>query len=90
MNPAGGPGPLFHYTSSPTKTLSLYDAPEEQRVMIGRIAEAVEKAQQRPPEPLGIDFARLEEEELRQMDQLRRQEEEHRGGMEELRRRMER
>jgi hypothetical protein len=67
---------------------SLYDAPEEQRVMIGAIAEAVEE-EQRPPESSGIDFARLEEEHLRQIDELRRQEGEHRRQMEELRRRME-
>jgi hypothetical protein len=42
---------------------SLYDAPEEQRVMRGLIAEAVEE-EQRPPQPSGIDFARLEEERL--------------------------
>jgi hypothetical protein len=67
---------------------SLYDAPEEQRVMIGAIPEAVEE-EQRPPQPSGIDFARLEEEHRRQIDELRRQEEEHRREMEELRRRME-
>jgi hypothetical protein len=50
---------------------SLYDAPEEQRVMIGAIAEAVE------------------EEQRRQIDELRRQEEEHRREMEELHQRME-
>jgi hypothetical protein len=44
---------------------SLYDAPEEQRVMIGPVTEAVE-AEQRPPQPSGIDFARMEEERLRQ------------------------
>ena len=63
---------------------SLYDAPEEQRVMIGPIAEA-----QRPPEPSDIDFARLEEEHRRQLYELRRLEEEHRREMEELLRRME-
>jgi hypothetical protein len=68
---------------------SLYDAPEEQRVMIGPIAEAVEEAQ-RPPEPSDIDLARLEEEHRRQLDELRRQEEEHRRETEELRRRRER
>jgi hypothetical protein len=65
---------------------SLYDAPEERRVMIGPIAEtlravstspsgkeAVEalrrrmEEEQRPPQPSGIDFARLQEERLRQM-----------------------
>jgi hypothetical protein len=61
---------------------SLYDAPEEQRVMIGPIAEAVEE-EQRPPEPSGIDFARLEEEHRQQIDELRRLEEEHRREMEE-------
>jgi hypothetical protein len=68
---------------------SLYDAPEEQRVMIGPIAEAVEEAQ-RPPEPSDIDLVRLEEEHRRQLDELRRQEEEHRRETEELRRRRER
>ena len=67
---------------------SLYGAPEEQRVMRGPRAEAVEE-EQRPPEPSGIDFARLEEERRRQLDKLRRLEEEHRREMEELRRRME-
>jgi hypothetical protein len=68
---------------------SLYDAPEDQRVMIGPpIPEAVEE-EQRPPEPSGIDFARLEEEHLRQIDELRRLEEEHRREMVELRRRLE-
>jgi hypothetical protein len=67
---------------------SLYDAPEEQRVMIGPLAEAVEE-EQRPPEPSGIDLARPEEEHRRQIDELRRQEEEHRREMEVLRRRME-
>ena len=67
----------------------LYDAPEEQRVMIGPpIPEAVEE-EQRPPEPSGIDFARLEEAHLRQIDELRRLEEEHRREMVELRRRLE-
>src|SRR5215207_2929921 len=61
---------------------SLYDAPEEQRVMIGPIAEAVEEAQ-RPPEPSDIDLARLEEEHRRQLDG-------HRRETEELRRRRER
>ncbi len=67
---------------------SLYDAPEEQRVMIGPLAEAVEE-EQRPPEPSGIDFARLEEEHRRQLDELRLLEEEQRREMEELHRRME-
>jgi hypothetical protein len=65
---------------------SLYDAPEEQRVMIGPIAEAGDE-EQRPPEPSGIDSARLEEEHLQQLDELRRLEEEHRRELEELRRR---
>src|SRR5215213_9052838 len=67
---------------------SLYDAPEEQRVMLGPIAEAVEE-EQRPPEPSGIDLARLEEEHRRQIDELRRQQEEHRREMEERPRRTE-
>ena len=67
---------------------SLYDAPEEQRVMMGPIAEAVEE-EQRPPEPSGIDLARPEEEHRRQLDKMWRLEEEHRREMEELRRRME-
>jgi hypothetical protein len=68
---------------------ALYDAPEEQRVMVGPpIPEAVEE-EQRPPQPSGIDFARLEEEHRRQLDEWRRLEEEHRREMEELRRRME-
>jgi hypothetical protein len=67
---------------------SLYDAPEEQRVMMGPVAEAVEE-EQRFPEPPDIDFARLEEERRRQTDELRREEEEQRQEMEELRRRME-
>jgi hypothetical protein len=68
---------------------ALYDAPEEQRVMIGPpIPEAVEE-EQRPPQPSGIDFARLEEEHRRQLDEWRRREEEQRREMEELRRRME-
>jgi hypothetical protein len=50
---------------------SLYDAPEEQRVMLGPIAEAVEE-EQRPPELSGIDLARLDEEALRQLDEWRR------------------
>jgi hypothetical protein len=54
---------------------SLYDAPEEQRIMIGPIPEAVEEAQ-RPPEPSDVDLARLEEAHRRQLDELRRQEEE--------------
>jgi hypothetical protein len=62
---------------------SLYDAPEEQRVMIGPM-------EQRPPEPSGIDFVRLEEEHRRQIDELRRLEEEQRREMEELRRQMDR
>jgi hypothetical protein len=67
---------------------SLYDAPEEQRVMVEPLVEAVEE-EQRPPEPSGIDPDRLEEEHRRQLDDLRRQEEEHRREMEELRQRRE-
>jgi hypothetical protein len=67
---------------------SLYDAPEEQRVMIGPMLEAVEE-EQRPPEPSDIDLASLEEEHRREIDELSRQEEEHRREMEELRRRIE-
>ena len=71
---------------------SLYDAPEEQRVLVAPIAEA-EEEEQRPPQPSGIDFARLEarleEERRRQLDELRRLEEEHRREMEELRQRLE-
>jgi hypothetical protein len=63
---------------------TLYDAPEEQRVMIGPIVEAVEEAQ-RPPES-DIDRARLEEEHRRQLDELSREEEEDRRETEELRR----
>jgi hypothetical protein len=63
---------------------SLYDAPEEQRVMIGPIVETVEEAQ-RPPES-DIDRARLEEEHRRQLDELSREEEEDRRETEELRR----
>jgi hypothetical protein len=66
---------------------SLYDAPEEQRVMMGPVAEAVEEAQ-RFPEPTDIDFTRLEEERRRQTDELRREEEEQRREIEELRRRV--
>jgi hypothetical protein len=56
---------------------SLYGAPEEQRIMIGPIAEAVEEAQ-RPPEPSDIDHARLEEEHRRRLDELSREEDEDR------------
>jgi hypothetical protein len=56
---------------------SLYGAPEEQSVMIGPRAEAVEE-EQRPPQPSGIDFARLEEEELRRLEEWRRIVEEQR------------
>jgi hypothetical protein len=50
---------------------SLYDAPEEQRVMVGPpAAEAVED-EQRPPEPSDIDLARLDEETLRRLDEWR-------------------
>jgi hypothetical protein len=64
---------------------SLYDAPEEQRVMIVPIAEAVEE-EQRAPEPSGIDFGRLEEEHQQRTNELRRPVEELRRKMEELRR----
>jgi hypothetical protein len=67
---------------------SLYDAPEEQRVMMGPVAEAVEE-EQRFPEPPDIDFARLEEERRRQTDELRREEEELRREEEEQRREIE-
>ena len=63
---------------------SLYGAPEEQRVMIGPIVEAVEEAQ-RPAES-DIDRARPEEEHRRQLDELSREEEEDRRETEELRR----
>jgi hypothetical protein len=68
---------------------SLYDAPEEQRIMIGPIAEAVEE-EQRPPQPAGFNFARLEEERRRRMMQhpLRRLVEEQPRKIEESRRRM--
>jgi hypothetical protein len=66
---------------------SLYDAPEEQRVMIGPMLEAVEE-EQRSPEPSDIDLARLEEEHRRRVDELRRQDEEQRREIEELRRRV--
>src|SRR5215212_2291635 len=49
----------------------LYDAPEEQRVMRGPIAAEAVEEEHRPPEPSGIDFARLEEEELRRLDEWR-------------------
>jgi hypothetical protein len=68
---------------------SLYDAPEEQRVMVGPVEDEAVEEEQRPPEPLGIDPDRLEEEHRRQIDELRRLEEEHRREMEELRRRLE-
>ena len=68
---------------------SLYDAPEEQRVLVAPPIAEAEEEEQRPPQPSGIDFARLEEEHRRQLDELRRQEEEHLREMEELRRRME-
>jgi hypothetical protein len=68
---------------------NLYDAPEEQRVILAPIAEAV--AEEQPsPEPSGIDFARLQEAHRRQLDELGRLVEEQRQEMEELRRRMER
>jgi hypothetical protein len=60
----------------------LYGAPEEQRVMRGPRVEAVEE-EQRPPQPSGIDFARLEEEELRRLDEWRQIVEEQRREMEE-------
>jgi len=40
---------------------SLYDAPEEQRVLVGPPIAAAGEKEQRPPQPSGIDFARLEE-----------------------------
>jgi hypothetical protein len=55
---------------------SLYDAPEEQGVMIRPLPEAVAE-EQRPPEPSDIDLARLEEEYRREMEELRRRMEEH-------------
>jgi hypothetical protein len=64
---------------------SLYDAPEEQRVMLVPVAEAVEE-EQRPPEPSGIDLVRLEEEHRRRTNELLRPVEELRREMEELRR----
>jgi hypothetical protein len=69
---------------------SLYGAPEEQSVLLGPRAEAVE-GEPRPLEPSGIDFARLDEEELRLIDQLRRlaEAEEQRPEIEEVRRRRE-
>jgi len=53
---------------------SLYDAPEDKRVMIVPIAEEVEE---RPPELSDIDFAGLEEEHRREMEELRQRMEEH-------------
>jgi hypothetical protein len=50
---------------------SLYDAPEEQRVMLVPTAPAVDE-EQRAPEPSGIDLARLEEEHRRRTDELLR------------------
>jgi hypothetical protein len=67
---------------------TLYGAPEERRVIIGPIAEAVEGGRKHP-EPLGIDPARLEEERLRRHDEWRRLVEEQDREMEELRRAME-
>jgi hypothetical protein len=68
---------------------SLYDAPEERRVMIEPTAEAMEE-EQRPPELSGIDLARLDQERLRQLDEWRRLADEQRRETEELLRRMER
>jgi hypothetical protein len=53
---------------------SLYDAPEEQRAMIRRVAEGTEEERQ-PPQPSGVDSARLEEEHRLRIDELRRLEE---------------
>jgi hypothetical protein len=39
---------------------SLYDAPEEQRVMMEPPRPEAVEEEQRPPEPSGIDFARLD------------------------------
>jgi hypothetical protein len=64
----------------------VYDAPKEQRVVRPLAVGGAEE--QQPPEPSGIDLARLEEEHQREIDELRRQEEEHRREMEELRRRI--
>jgi hypothetical protein len=50
---------------------SLYDAPEEQRVILGPIAEAVEEEQR-----IG-ELRRLEEEQRREMEELLRRMEEH-------------
>jgi hypothetical protein len=67
---------------------SLYDAPEEQSVILGRpIGEAVEKEQQ-PPELSGINVVRLEEEHRRRTKELLRPVEGPQ--LEELRRRMQR
>jgi hypothetical protein len=55
---------------------TLYDAPEEQRIVIGPITEAVEEAQRRP-ERSEIDRVRLEEH-RRQLDELSREEDEDR------------
>ena len=66
---------------------SLYDAPEEQRIMPLLAADVVE-AEQQAPEPSGIDFVSLEGEHRGQMDELRRVAEEQRQEIEELRRRM--
>jgi hypothetical protein len=59
---------------------SLYDAPEEQRVMIVAAEE-----EQRAPEPLGIDLARLEEERQLRTNDLGLAVEELRRETEELR-----
>jgi hypothetical protein len=66
---------------------SLDDAPEEQRVMLVPLAEAVEE-EQRAPEPSGIDFVRLEEANRRRINELLRPVEG--PELEEFRQRMER
>jgi hypothetical protein len=67
---------------------ALYGAPEEQRVITGSKAEAVQEGQ-RPAEQWGIDLDRLEEERLRRLDEWRRLVDEQHREMEEPRRRME-
>lgn len=56
---------------------SLYDAPEEQRVIIG--APATEAEEYRPAAPSDADLARLDEETLGQLDEWRQLAEEQRG-----------
>lgn len=78
---------------------SLYDAPEEQRVILRPIAEAVEE-EQRAPEPAGIDFVEKERrrrtiELLRpvegpELEELRRRMGREETKLEELRRRIKR